>query len=140
MRRSWFTLLCRDTPVGTVQLPWREFAAGRLRRYPEYQELEAAVRDASKALLQSGLYAAVMPVPAHEVRGWPRDALVAAASLPLTLQDSRGISVPTRFINLFETPSDLEVVVLARLTDAMAVVPAKLPPSQRSGGDAAGAA
>jgi hypothetical protein len=58
----------------------------------------------------------------------------------LTLQDSRGISVPTLFINLFETPSDLEVVVLARLTDAMAVVPATLPPSQRSGGDAAGAA
>src|SRR5690606_30173726 len=134
MRRSWFTLLCRDTQIGTVQLPWREFAAGRLSRYPEYQELEAAVRDGSQALLQFGLYAAVMPVSARDARGWPRDVLVTAASLPLTLQDSHGISVPTRFINLFETPGDLEVVVLARLTDALAVVPAAPPPSQRSGG------
>jgi hypothetical protein len=43
-------------------------------------------------------------------------------------------------VNLFETPSDHEVVVLVRFTDAMAVVPATLPPQQRSGGDAAGAA
>jgi hypothetical protein len=140
MRRSSFTVLCRDTPIGTVPLPWREFAAGRLKRFPEYQKWEAAVRAASEALLQFGLYAAVMPIPIHAARGWPRDALAAAASLPLTLQDSRGISVPTRFINLFETPNDLDVVVLARFTDAMAVVPAKLPPRQRSGGDAAGAA
>ena len=140
MRRSWFTILCRDTPIGTVPLAWRELAAGRLRRYPAYQELEASVRAASDTLLHFGLYAAVMPTPAHKARGWPRDALATAAALPLTLHDARGISVPTRYVNLFETPSDHEVVVLVRFTDAMAVVPATLPPQQRSGGDAAGAA
>lgn len=55
MRRSWFTILCRDTPNGTVPLPWRELAAGRLRRYPAYEELEESVRAASDALLQFGL-------------------------------------------------------------------------------------
>ena len=140
MRRSWFTILCRDTPIGTVPLPWRELTAGRLRRYPAYEELEESVRAASDALLQFGLYAAVMPVPAHEARGWPRDALATAAALPLTLHDQRGISVPTRYVNLFATPSDHEVVVLVRFTDAMAVVPATLPPHEGSGGDASGAA
>ena len=140
MRRSWFTILCRDTPIGTVPLPWRELAAGRLRRYPAYEELEESVRTASDALLQFGLYAAVMPIPAQEARGWPRDALATAAALPLTLHDYRGISVSTRYVNLFETPSDHEVVVLVRFTEAMAIVPAKVPPQQRFGGDAAGAA
>ncbi len=140
MRRSWFTILCRDTPIGKVPLPWRELAAGRLRRYPAYGELEASVRAASDALLQFGLYAAVMPIPAHEVRGWPRNALATAAALPLTLHDYRGISVPTRYMNLFETPGDHEVVVLVRFTETMAMVPAKLPPRQRFGGDSAGAA
>jgi hypothetical protein len=51
-------------------------------------------------------------------------SLSAAAALSFELVDLNGRDVPATFINLIEAPGDKRVVVLARLSHAVAGVPA----------------
>lgn len=130
----WFTVLHEEAPIGVVDLPATELAAGTMQRLPRYTSIRPAVQAATIALLKLGLFGAAFPpvAPAHrEILGLRR-ALARAARLKLSLVDEQGSSAQVAFVNLLEAPADERVVVVVAFEDAIAAVAAMLPPTRDS--------
>jgi len=133
-----YTVLVEDVVVGTVELPPRRIAAGRLTPHAGYGRFAARVRAASRVLLAHGVYGPALS--AHRDAGLRRDrlALAAAASLRVELAlegtDERPATV---FVNLVESPADGGVVVIALFDDAPAMIAALAALVRRRGADEA---
>ena len=121
----WFTVLHAGVPLGTVELPATELAAGRLVRLAGYGALAARIRSASAALLEFGFYGPPVSAISDPARRRARMSLLAGATLALELRTFDGGELaPTRFVNLIEAPENREVVVVARFREVHAGVPA----------------
>ena len=128
-----------DEPIGTVEL--REhtgMVAGDFMPLPGYALVRDAVRDASAVLWQVGLFGPSRAEPTD-----PADAervaraLDRAASLPLVLRDGAGTVVPTRFVNVLESPlRPDERTAVVRFGHVPAVVGAVVARAPRRHGDA----
>lgn len=82
----WFTVVRAGVPVGVVELPAQELAAGRLVRLAGYAAVAARVRAASEALLAYGLYGPPVSAVPDPARRQARAALRAGATLALELR------------------------------------------------------
>jgi hypothetical protein len=137
----WYSVLRSGVPLGTVELPATELAAGLLRPLAAYASVEQTVRAASTALLRYGIYGPPISAKPDPSRRAARGALRAGATLRLELAElATSEPVPTVFLNLVEAPADKGVVVVARFLDSPARVPAPLPSAMVSGTDQADAA
>jgi hypothetical protein len=137
-----FTITHQGVPIGTVELAradtsGAEQIACAVFALPGYAPIQPIVRAASEALRN------LLPV------GPPADlgttlaaerALSRAAELGrvLELRDATGLLIPTDFIELSEwRGGNPEVAALIRFRLSHAAVPARLPPHESGGSDAA---
>ena len=123
----WYFVMRAGVPLGTVELPDVELAAGRLLPLPAFESVRARVRAASRALFAHGLFGPPLSAVPHPAAREARGALRSAAALRLELAGLvSGVVVPTAFVNLLEAPADGGVVVIASFLDSPARVSAPL--------------
>src|SRR4029077_4249505 len=135
----WYTVRHEDAPIGIVDLPALDLAAGAMQRLPSYANIQPTVRAATAAILELGLFGAAYPPlpwqPRQVLRY--RRAIARAARLRLSLVDEQGAAAQVAFVNLLEAPADERVVVVTAFENASASVGATLPtPTRRDRGSA----
>ncbi|HJU69012.1 MAG TPA: hypothetical protein VJ650_12310 [Gemmatimonadaceae bacterium] len=137
-----FTITHNGVPVGTVELTRADTSAAEqiacaVLPLPGYAPIQPVVRAASVALrnlLPAGP-AADPGTQAAAERALGRGAELGRA---LELRDPTGLLVPTDFIELSEWQGgNPEVAALIRFRLSHAAVPARLPPRESGGTDAA---
>jgi len=109
-----FTILYRDSAIGTVELPAGEFVAARLTPAAQYASIRAVVRRSTEVFLQLGLFPDALPDSMSSpltVGNW-RQALRDASRLHLGLANVHHHPIATRFVNLLEAPDDSGVITL----------------------------
>ena len=137
-----FTITHNGVPVGTLELTRADTSAAEqlvcaVMPLPGYSPLQPIVRAASAALRN------LMPAGPPADRGTELSAeraLNRGAELgrALELRDVTGLLVPTDFVELSEWPGgNPEVAALIRFRFSHAAVPARLPPRESGGTDAA---
>ena len=137
-----FTITRHGVPIGTVELTRADTSAAEqiacaVFPLPGYAPLQPIVRAASEALRN------LLPAGPPADRGTElaaERALGRGAELgrELELRDATGLLVPTDFIELSEwRGGNPEVAALIRFRLSHAAVPARLPPRESGGSDAA---